>query len=51
MALSSAQVDMSLADSRSRRQYRTFHLLSKPDILTCYQHDVSQSIDYKKVDG
>jgi hypothetical protein len=31
-------VQMSLADPQYRRQHRTFHLLIKPDILTCYQH-------------
>jgi PRTRC genetic system ThiF family protein len=30
-------VQMSLADPQYRRQHRTFHLLIKPDILTCYQ--------------
>ena len=43
IALSSAQVEMSLADPRSRRQHRTFHLLIKPDVLTCYQQALKRS--------
>ena len=39
IALPSAQVVRSLADLDTRRQHRTFHLLIKPDILTCYQQD------------
>jgi hypothetical protein len=40
IALSSAQVQVRLADLDASRQHRTFHLLIKPDILTCYGHDL-----------
>jgi hypothetical protein len=35
----------SLADLDTRRQHRTFHLLIKPDILTCYKHKVRSKAD------
>ena len=37
VALSSATGVKSLAELDAARQHRTFHLLIKPDILTCYR--------------
>jgi hypothetical protein len=41
IALSSVQVSGRVAELDAVRQHRTFHLLIKPDILTCYQHLLS----------
>ena len=37
--------EKSVADLDTRRQHRTFHLLIKPDILTCYQQFCRKASD------
>jgi hypothetical protein len=38
IALPSTIGEKSLAELDAAKQHRTIHLLSNPDILTCYQH-------------